>query len=127
MTDKKLGALGVIPASILGILSPLCMYGTIQLAAIFSDSGMEDDWLAGLLIRLLYRKSKFFRFRKFSAPENRDTDPNPLLRFLKNSYRNLRATGGYFFWALPCRLLFRDMYRQMYLRSCLGRTRVLAY
>ena len=30
--DKKLGVLGVIPASILGIASPLCMYGTIPLA-----------------------------------------------------------------------------------------------
>lgn len=49
--DKKLGALGVVPASILGIASPLCMYGTIPLAASFSQSGMADDWLAaGLLV-----------------------------------------------------------------------------
>ena len=39
--DKKLGVLGVIPASILGIASPLCMYGTIPLAASFSKSGMR--------------------------------------------------------------------------------------
>ena len=36
LTDKKMGAFGMIPASILGIASPLCMYGTIPLAASFS-------------------------------------------------------------------------------------------
>lgn len=48
--DKKLGALGVIPASILGIASPLCMYGTIPLAASFSRSGIRDDWLAAFMM-----------------------------------------------------------------------------
>lgn len=38
--------LGVVPASVLGIASPLCMYGTIPLAAAFSRSGMRDEWLA---------------------------------------------------------------------------------
>ncbi len=40
--NKRLGILGVIPASILGIASPLCMYGTIPLAASFSKSGIKD-------------------------------------------------------------------------------------
>ena len=48
--DKKLGALGVIPASILGVASPLCMYGTIPLAASFSRSGIRDDWLAAFMM-----------------------------------------------------------------------------
>ena len=48
--DKKLGILGVIPASILGIASPLCMYGTIPLAASFSKSGIRDDWLAAFMM-----------------------------------------------------------------------------
>ena len=48
--DKKLGALGVIPASILGIASPLCMYGTIPLTASFSKSGIRDDWLAAFMM-----------------------------------------------------------------------------
>ena len=48
--DKKMGVLGVIPASILGIASPLCMYGTIPLAASFSRSGIRDDWLAAFMI-----------------------------------------------------------------------------
>ncbi|MCH5188868.1 MAG: permease, partial [Oscillospiraceae bacterium] len=42
MGDKRLGIIGVIPASILGIASPLCMYGTIPLAASFSKSGFRD-------------------------------------------------------------------------------------
>lgn len=50
MGNKKLGVLGVIPASVLGIASPLCMYGTIPLAASFSKSGMRDDWLAAFMM-----------------------------------------------------------------------------
>lgn len=50
MGDKKLGVLGVIPVSILGIASPLCMYGTIPLAASFSKSGIRDDWLAAFMM-----------------------------------------------------------------------------
>ena len=45
MGSSRLGILGLIPASILGIASPLCMYGTIPLAASVSRSGMRDDWL----------------------------------------------------------------------------------
>lgn len=48
--STKLGILGVIPASILGIASPLCMYGTIPLAASFSRSGIRDDWLAAFMM-----------------------------------------------------------------------------
>lgn len=47
---KPLGILGVIPASILGIISPLCMYGTIPLAASFSKNGIKDDWLAAFMM-----------------------------------------------------------------------------
>lgn len=48
--DKKLGLLGVVTASALGIASPLCMYGTIPLAASFSKSGIKDDWLAAFMM-----------------------------------------------------------------------------
>lgn len=47
---KRLGILGVIPASILGIASPLCMYGTIPLAASFSKMGMKDELLAAFMM-----------------------------------------------------------------------------
>jgi uncharacterized membrane protein YraQ (UPF0718 family) len=46
LQSKKLGILGVIPASLIGLASPLCMYGTIPIAASFSQKGMEDDELA---------------------------------------------------------------------------------
>lgn len=47
---KKLGAAGIVVASLLGIASPLCMYGTIPIAASFSKSGMRDDWLAAFMM-----------------------------------------------------------------------------
>lgn len=146
MQGKRLGVLGTPIASVLGIASPLCMYGTIPLAASFSESGMADDWLAafmmssillnpqlilysmalgrpalvirmlscflcgvaaGLLIRVFYRRRGFFNFTGFSAPQSRDTDPNPFLRFLKNLWRNLKATGGYFLLGVALSALFQ--------------------
>lgn len=50
MQGRRLGAAGVILASILGIASPLCMYGTIPIAASFSKKGMPDDWLAAFMM-----------------------------------------------------------------------------
>ena len=146
LRGRRLGVLGILIASALGIASPLCMYGTIPLAASFSESGIEDDWLAafmmssillnpqlilysmalgktallvrvlssflcgaaaGLLIRAYCRKGGFFSFTGFSAPASRDTDPNLLLRFLKNLGRNLRATGGYFLLGTALSALFQ--------------------
>ena len=48
--DKKLGLVGIVPAAVLGIFSPLCMYGTIPLAASLSKSGLRDDWLAAFMM-----------------------------------------------------------------------------
>lgn len=143
---KRLGVLGILIASALGIASPLRMYGTIPLAASFSESGMEDDWLAafmmssillnpqlilysmalgraalvirilssflcgtaaGLLIRWFYREKGFFNFTGFSAPISRDTDPNLLMRFLKNLGRNVRATGPMFLLGVALSALFQ--------------------
>ena len=50
MQDKKLGLLGIIPACLLGIASPLCMYGTIPIAASFRKKGMREDWLAAFMM-----------------------------------------------------------------------------
>ena len=47
---RKLGVFGIIPASILGIASPLCMYGTIPIAASFSQHGLKDEWLASFML-----------------------------------------------------------------------------
>lgn len=48
--DRKWGVFGIIPASLLGIASPLCMYGTIPIAASFSGHGMRHDWLAAFMM-----------------------------------------------------------------------------
>ena len=50
MGEKRLGTMGIVVASALGIASPLCMYGTIPIAAYFSKSGMRDDWLAAFMM-----------------------------------------------------------------------------
>jgi len=50
LRDKKLGIAGIIPASLLGIASPLCMYGTIPIAASFAEKGMEEDWIAAFMM-----------------------------------------------------------------------------
>lgn len=143
---KRLGALGVIPASALGIASPLCMYGTIPIAASFSESGMEHDWLAafmmssillnpqlifysmalgpeillirivscflcgiaaGSLLRAFCRGKPFFDFTGFAEPKSRDTNPNLLIRFLKNLGRNLKATGPMFLLGVILSALFQ--------------------
>lgn len=144
--EKKLGILGITTASALGIASPLCMYGTIPIAASFSRSGIKDDWLAafmmssvllnpqliiysaalgttalvvriiscfvcgacaGLLIRIFYRNKSFFRFDSFDEPKSHDTDPNILLRLLKNLGRNVKATGLYFLIGIILSALFQ--------------------
>ena len=50
MKDKKWGLFGIIPACLLGIASPLCMYGTIPIAASFRKQGMREDWLAAFMM-----------------------------------------------------------------------------
>ena len=129
MGESRMGLFGIVPASLLGIASPLCMYGTIPLAASFSRSGMRDEWLAsfmmcsillnpqlilystalgttalavrivscffcgiaaGLLIRLAGKGKPFFNFSGFEEPKSRDTDPNLLLRLVKNIGRNIQ-------------------------------------
>ena len=137
---------GIVLASMLGVASPLCMYGTIPIAASFSKSGIKDEWLAafmmssillnpqliiysaalgikvlsirivtcflcgisaGVLIRIFYKKSSFFAFSSFDEPKNKDTDPNLFIRFLKNLYRNVKATGGYFLVGVLLSALFQ--------------------
>lgn len=146
LKDKKLGVFGIIPACLLGIASPLCMYGTIPIAASFSEKGMRDDWLAafmmssillnpqliiysvalgttalvvrivtcflcgilaGLLVHVFYMKTSFFNFSSFTESKSHDTDPNILLRLLKNFGRNVKATGLYFLLGIVLSALFQ--------------------
>lgn len=146
LQGKRLGVLGIVAASALGIASPLCMYGTIPISASFSKGGMKDDWLAafmmssillnpqliihsaalggtvltvrivfcflcgitaGLLLHFLYRDKPFFNFSGFDEPKSRDTDPNLLMRYLKNLWRNVKATGMYFLMGVLLSALFQ--------------------
>jgi len=50
LNGKKLSLFGIVPACILGIASPLCMYGTIPIAASFNEKGMREDWLASFMM-----------------------------------------------------------------------------
>jgi len=149
MQGKDLGLLGIVPASLIGIASPLCMYGTIPIAASFAEKGMEEDWLAafmmssillnpqllfysaalgkaaliirfvlcflcgitaGLLVRFFFKGKNFFNFSSFAGQgeSSRDTDPNPLLRFLKNLARNFKATGPAFLIGITLSALFQQ-------------------
>lgn len=47
---KRRGMEGIMIASALGIASPLCMYGTIPVAASFSKLKVADDWLAAFMM-----------------------------------------------------------------------------
>ena len=144
--DQKPGIFGIPIASALGIASPLCMYGTIPIAASFSKSGIKDDWLAafmmssvllnpqlilysmalgttalivrilfcflcgiaaGLLVHCLCHNQSFFRFDRFDEPKSRDTDRNLMLRYLKNLWRNFKATGIYFLFGILLSALFQ--------------------
>jgi len=151
LSEKKPGLLGVIPASLLGIASPLCLYGTIPIAASFAESGLEKDEnfqsmlasfmmssillnpqllfytaalgvpalvmrfvlcflcgiAAGAAVRLFFKNKNFFNFSGFSQPPGRDTDPNLLMRFLKNYARNIKATAVFFLIGIILSALFQ--------------------
>ncbi len=161
-SHRQLGWLGLIPASLLGAASPLCMYGTLPIAATFAESGMEEDWLAafmmtsillnpqlivysaalgnkvlelrivscllcgicaGLCIRFFFRDQHFFNFSGMQEPENHDTDPHILLRFLKNLWRNFKATAPLFFLGILLSALFQRYVPQNFMGNLFGKER----
>jgi uncharacterized membrane protein YraQ (UPF0718 family) len=68
MQGKKLGILGVIPASLIGIASPLCMYGTIPIAASFAEKGMREDWLAAFMMSSILLNPQLFIYSMALGP-----------------------------------------------------------
>ncbi len=159
MAGRRLGVFGVVPASLLGIASPLCMYGTIPIAASFARQGMRHDWLAafmmssillnpqlilysgalgttvlwiriisccicgmaaGWLVGAFYSKRPFFDFRGFEDPVSRDTHPNLLVRFLKNLWRNVKATGPMFLLGVVLSALFQRYVPSDWVASLFG-------
>ena len=147
--SEKWGIIGIITSVILGVISPLCMYGTIPLAATFSKKGVREDYIAsfcmasvllnpqlmiysmalgvklawvriiscmlcgitaGILIYIFYVKKnkKFFDFSKVDVSiSNRDIDNNLFIRYIKNFFRNVKATGPYFLIGIILSALFQ--------------------
>ena len=62
---------------------------------------------AGILIHFAAKKKPFFDFTGFDEPKSRDTDPNILMRLLKNIGRNIRATGPWFLVGVLLSALFQ--------------------
>ena len=159
MQKTGLGIAGIIAASALGIASPLCMYGTIPIAASFSKGGMKDDWLAafmmssillnpqlivysaalgnavlmlriiscfvcgiaaGLLLHVFFKNKPFFDFNGFEEPKRKDTDPSLALRYLKNLWRNVKATGLYFLFGVLLSALFQRYVPADFITSLFG-------
>ncbi|UQZ88459.1 permease [Deltaproteobacteria bacterium Smac51] len=50
LEQRRMGLWGLVPASLIGLLSPLCMYGTIPVAASFAQKGVREDWLAAFMM-----------------------------------------------------------------------------
>ena len=50
LQTKKFGTIGIVLSSMLGIASPLCMYGTIPIAASFKRQGAREDWLSAFMM-----------------------------------------------------------------------------
>jgi uncharacterized membrane protein YraQ (UPF0718 family) len=163
LQGKRLGVFGAVPASAIGIASPLSCYGTIPISAAFSEKGIKDDWLAafmmssillnpqliiysavlgasaltvrivscficgiaaGLLVRIFYmrRGKSFFRFDSFrEPPADRDTDPNIILRLLKNIRRNIKATGLFFLVGIALSAVFQRYVPQDVMTTLFGR------
>ena len=48
--QRLTGPIGWIAASLLGIASPVCMYGTIPICASFSQKGLKEDFLAAFMM-----------------------------------------------------------------------------
>jgi uncharacterized membrane protein YraQ (UPF0718 family) len=69
MRTTKMGIFGVVPASLLGIASPLCMYGTIPIAASFAEKGMAEDWIAAFVMSsILLNPQLLFYSAALGAP-----------------------------------------------------------
>ena len=60
LQTRRMGTWGILPASALGILSPLCMYGTVPIVASFAWSGMREDWIAAFMMSSILLNPQLF-------------------------------------------------------------------
>ncbi len=66
---KMPGFVGLIAASILGIASPLCMYGTIPICASFSQKGVKDDFLAAFMMSSILLNPQLIIYSTILGPK----------------------------------------------------------
>lgn len=92
--DKRWGVFGVVPASILGIASPLCMYGTIPIAASFSRQGMRHDWLAAFMMSSVLLNPQLLIYSTALGGSGNGRAPGVLYRMRDRC----RACGAFCIW-----------------------------
>lgn len=80
--------------------------------------------LAGLLVKIFYSGKKektYFDFSSFGEPHNHDTDPNIVLRLIKNIWRNIKATGLMFLFGVLLSALFQRYVPAESMQSLFGK------
>lgn len=97
MQGTGIGTVGIFLASALGMTAMLIRLLSCYVCGV----------IAGLLVGFWSLEKPFFNFEGFSPRENHDTDPNLILRFLKNLGRNIKATGVYFLIGILLSALFQ--------------------
>ena len=63
--------------------------------------------IAGLLVRIYFRETSFYRFTAFDIPASHNTDPNLFLRVLKNIWQNVNITAPYFLLGVVLTALYQ--------------------
>lgn len=76
---------------------------------------------AGFLLRYCFKNKPFFNFTSFGPGRNNDTDPNLVMRYLKNVGRNLKATLPYFIVGMLLSALFSIHIPQDAIAQVLGK------
>jgi len=80
---------------------------------------------AGLLVHFFYNEKgrSYFDFTGFSEPENRDTNPNMLIRLLSNIWRNVKITAPYFLVGISLAAMFQRYVPESLIVSIFGNNR----
>lgn len=60
LQNKKAGLWGILLGAALGIVSPLCMYGTVPIVAAFARSRMREDWIAAFMMSSVLLNPQLF-------------------------------------------------------------------
>ena len=126
----------LVLSSALGIASPLCMYGTIPIAASLAKGGIRHPALASFMMSSILLNPQLivysaalgstalavrFRFSVMEERQDRDSDPRLWLRFLKNLGRNVKATGPYFLAGVLLAALFQRYVPAEFISSLFGK------